>query len=129
MSFFFQQLQNQADHHQPSYSATLPLFQFTYREKTGHNEVEYRRVRTESIYALRMDLLNHNWKSVYEQTNVNKVYHLFLHTFKTLDGKHCPIKQYRFKSKYSVAGCPMVYKMLVKKTIICIKNVEIAERN
>lgn len=83
----------------------LPVFlisECNYKEKRKSKEIIYKRIRTEgSIAALKSDLMNWNWITVYNETEVEKAYSLFLDTLIHIYDKHCPRKQYSIKNNYA----------------------------
>ena len=75
----------------------LPVFVIygcNYVKRKEDNIVRYRRKRTEQhINAFKSDLQAHNWNNLYEESDIDKAYGIFLETFKALYNKNCPIKK------------------------------------
>ena len=83
----------------------LPVFiiyDCKHKKRKECKEVVYKRVRTEEALSMfRRDLLNYNWKDVYDEVNADIAYNLFLNIFLSLYDKNCPLKQCNMKNKYS----------------------------
>lgn len=88
------------------------------------HEIRQRRVRTEeSLNILRSALSGHDWRMVYQASDVNSAYDTFLDTFLSHYDRSCPMQQSRGE-----ANCqdrPWITKGLLKackKRTHCIKK-------
>lgn len=87
------------------------VFESIDRKNKQVKQTEYGRVRSnKSINALKNDLMAQNWDMIYQERDIDNAYETFLETFKSLYDKHCPIKEYNRKLKYT--NCPWITKGL-----------------
>ncbi len=81
----------------------LPVFiayDCNYKKRFQYNRPQYRRIRTEdSLNALKNDLMEYDWESIYRENDVNLAYDEFVRVFKLLYDKNCPVREYSRKSK------------------------------
>ena len=78
----------------------LPVFTWYGCKVKSHNDqptVYKRNIDSESLQSLISDLEMQAWEEVYSQEDANLCYNAFLHTFKSLLDKHCPMSVKHFK--------------------------------
>ena len=97
----------------------LPTFLInkeTYNDQNMENKIQTRTINSNSINAFKTDLENMDWQEIYDCTDPNKSYTLFLNQFLKIYNKCFPIRIIKDNDKKK-KGKPWITKGIIKSTI------------